>query len=229
MRDCLLIYSGGLDSTSALHIYRDRIKLAVSFNYGSKHNAMEIKYAKLNCERLGIEHRVINLKQVFSNIHSALLDEREDIPDGHYAEDNMAKTVVPFRNGIMLSIAAGIADSEGLGTIMLASHKGDNAQYPDCTPAFNSGMEQAVYYGTKHNVKLAAPFETVDKREIAVAGVKAGMLPEQTYSCYKGGLVHCGRCGTCVERIWALKDLEDNTEYADKEYAIKLLKVRKEW
>ena len=224
----LLVYSGGLDSTSALYKFRNEIGLAISFNYGSRHNEREIEQAVLNCRLLDIEHKVINVISVFENFKSSLLGS-EDIPHGHYAEDNMASTVVPFRNGIMLSIAAGIAESNDLDTIMLASHKGDNAQYPDCTPGFNTFMTNAIYVGTGNKVRMLAPFADMDKREIAEVGVQYGMAPELTYSCYEGGAQHCGKCGTCVERIWALKNLEDLTMYEDKDYAIKVLKESGEW
>lgn len=218
----LLIYSGGLDSSSALHLYKDQISLAVSFNYGSRHNDREIKMAKLNCERLGIKHKVIDLKEVFTNMKSSLLGS-EAIPHGHYAEDNMKSTVVSFRNGIMLSIAAGIADSNKLDAVMLASHKGDNAQYPDCTPVFNLSMGDAIFHGTGSGIKLLSPFAYIDKKEIANRGVSAGMVPSQTYSCYEGEEEHCGKCGTCVERIWALDGIDDDTIYKDKDYAIDIL------
>jgi len=214
----LLVYSGGLDSSSALHIFKEDIKLAVSFNYGSKHNAREIQMAKLNCERLGIEHKVVNLVDAFKDIKGALLNPDETIPHGHYAESNMASTVVPFRNGIMLSIAAGIAESNGLGKIMLASHSGDHAVYPDCTPDFNKSMYKAIEAGTSLGIEVVMPFESVDKKWIAKEGLKSGMVPSQTYSCYEGNEVHCGRCGTCVERLWSLEGLGDNTEYKDKNY-----------
>lgn len=225
----LLIYSGGLDSTAALYSYRACIRLAVSFNYGSKHNKMEIQSAKLNCDILGIEHRVIDLTAIGKHLKSSLLDRGVEVPHGHYAEDNMRSTVVPFRNGIMLSIAAGIAESNNLTTIMLASHKGDHAQYPDCTPLFNAGLRAAIQAGTNNSVELFAPFENMDKRQIAEVGIAAGMNPATTYSCYEGEEVHCGKCGTCVERIWALKNADDQTRYKDVEFAINVLKGSKEW
>ena len=129
----------------------------------------------------------------------------------------------------MLSVAAGIAESNKLEYVMLASHKGDNAQYPDCTPEFNMFMGNAIFVGTGDCVIMRAPFEYLDKKEIAHYGVECGMTPELTYSCYEGEEEHCGKCGTCVERIWALKDLEDLTLYKDREYAISVLKEAGEW
>jgi len=209
MKNTLLIYSGGLDSSSALYIYKDKIALAVSFNYGSRHNEQEIKYAKLNCKKLDIEHIVINMQEAFKGIKSALTDRTQSIPEGHYESESMKSTVVPFRNGIMLSVATGIADSRGLKNVMLGSHSGDHAVYPDCTPIFNSGIRAAMVNGTDSRVNLLVPFMTISKKELAFKGLKAGMIPEQTYSCYKGGEEQCGVCSTCIERRWALGELTD--------------------
>ena len=204
MKDTLLIYSGGLDSTSALYIHQDRIAMAVSFNYGSKHNKREIPMAQKNCELLGIPHKIVNMQEVFSNIKSALLNPDEDIPHGHYEDETMKSTVVPFRNGIMLSVATGIAESNDLVNVMVGSHKGDNAVYPDCRPSFNYFMAGAMKEGTYNQIQLWAPFEDLDKKELAEMGLKAGMNPDLTYSCYEGGEVPCGKCSTCRERDWAL-------------------------
>jgi len=209
MNKGLLIYSGGLDSSSALYIYKDIIKLTVIFNYGSRHNEQEIKYAKLNCEKLGIEHIVIKMNEAFKDIKSALTDTTMAIPEGHYENESMKSTVVPFRNGIMLSVATGIADSRGLSFVMLGSHSGDHAIYPDCTPLFNSGMSEAMINGTANKINLLTPFMKLDKKEVCKKGIEAGMIPEKTYSCYKGGLEQCGVCSTCIERRWALGELTD--------------------
>ncbi len=203
MRDTLLVYSGGLDSTSALYIYKDTIGLAVSFNYGSRHNLQEIKRAVLNCEKLGIPHKIVNLESAFLNIKSALLYDGP-IPKGHYEDETMKSTVVPFRNGIMLSIATAIAESNDLKKVMLGSHKGDNAVYPDCRPEFNSAMTLAMYCGTYDKIKLVTPFQDIDKKQLATTGIAHGMNPDDTYSCYEGNDEPCGECSTCRERDWAL-------------------------
>lgn len=203
MRDSILIYSGGLDSSSALYIYKDRIGLAVSFNYGSRHNKQEIKRAKLNCNKLGIPHKVINLQEIFTGLHSALLGTSK-VPYGHYEEESMKTTVVPFRNGIMLSIATALAEDAGLKFVMIGSHKGDNAIYPDCRPSFNIGMNQAMREGTYNKVSLWTPFQDLTKKELAQQGIRAGLNPNDTYSCYEGGETECGKCSTCREKLWAL-------------------------
>ena len=224
----LIIYSGGMDSTTLLYQFADNIELAVSFDYGSKHNDKDFEYAKKNTELLGIEHIRVNLKDVMSLFKSDLLKSGGDIPEGHYAADNMKRTVVPFRNGIMLSIAAGLAESYDLDTILIANHFGDFAQYPDCRKGFIKSLRQAIIEGTNGKVDLVAPYTSITKRTIASIGKDLGIDYNLTWSCYKGGDKHCGRCGTCVERIWALKGF-DPTEYLDKDFAIKELKKTGEW
>ena len=209
----VLVYSGGLDSTTLLYEYKDSIALAVSFDYGSKHNKRELEYAALNCKRLGIRHLVIPLEFMGRYFKSDLLIGGGDIPEGSYADENMKSTVVPFRNGIMLSIAAGLAESYELDAIMLANHSGDHAIYPDCRPEFIEGMAAAVEAGTYNGVKVVSPYCNMTKRDIALRGRELGVDYSLTYSCYKGGEKHCGKCGTCVERKEALEGF-DPTEYS---------------
>ncbi len=208
----VLVYSGGLDSTTLLYEYRDSIALAVSFDYGSKHNAREIAYAAENCKRLGIKHLVIPLGFIGQYFKSDLLLSGGEIPEGSYADDNMHSTVVPFRNGIMLAVAAGLAESYGLDTVMLANHSGDHAIYPDCCPEFVEAMDAAVKAGTYEGIRVVSPYCDITKRDIALRGKALGIDYSLTYSCYKGGEKHCGKCGTCVERKEALEGF-DPTEY----------------
>jgi 7-cyano-7-deazaguanine synthase len=208
----LLIYSGGLDSTTLLYEYRDSIALAVTFDYGSKHNAREIECARENCRRLGIRQLVIPLGFIGQYFKSDLLLSGGEIPEGSYADENMKSTVVPFRNGIMLAVAAGLAESYGLDAIMLANHSGDHAIYPDCRPAFIDAFAVAVEAGTYNGVKVISPYCQITKRDIALRGKALGIDYSLTYSCYKGGEKHCGKCGTCTERKEALEGF-DPTEY----------------
>ena len=208
----ILIYSGGLDSTTLLYEYRDSIALALTFDYGSKHNVREIGFARENCRRLGIPHRVISLDFIRDHFKSDLLLSGGDIPEGHYAEDNMKSTVVPFRNGIMLSIAIGLAESNDLDTVLIANHAGDHTIYPDCRPEFIEAMDNAARNGTFNGVRLVSPYCNITKRDIALRGRDLGVDFSLTYSCYKGGEKHCGKCGTCVERKEALEGF-DPTEY----------------
>ena len=212
MKDIVILYSGGMDSSVALYHFADRIRLAVSFNYGSKHNVREIEHAALNCNALGIEHRVIEMDLNKMGFVSDLLQSGGDIPDGHYEDENMKKTVVPFRNGIMLSIAAGIAESIDCNKLLISNHAGDHAIYPDCRPDFIDSMNDAIRFGTYNNVEIMAPYTHLTKREIALKGNEIGVPFKKTYSCYNGQAEHCGTCGTCTERKEALEGF-DPTKY----------------
>ena len=203
MKDCILILSGGVDSTTMLYDYRERIAMAVSFDYGSNHNAKEIPFARWHCEQLGIRHIVIELGFMKRYFHSSLLEGAEAIPEGNYDDENMQSTVVPFRNGIMLSIAAGLAENNHLPYIMMANHSGDHAIYPDCRPQFVEAMSRATEAGTYNGVQLLCPYTNISKADIVKRGVKLGIDYSKTWSCYRGGDKPCGTCGTCRERAEA--------------------------
>ena len=215
MKDSVIIVSVGMDSTTLLYDRRDEIALAISFDYGSNHNAREIPYAEMHCKRLGIEHITIPLDFMHKYFRSSLLEGADAIPEGHYAAENMKSTVVPFRNGIMLAIAAGVAESRNLTKLLIANHGGDHTIYPDCRPEFISAMDSATNAGTYVGVRVVAPYTNITKGDIARIGKKLGIDYAETWSCYKGGEKHCGKCGTCVERKEALADagIEDRTEY----------------
>ena len=217
MKDSILILSGGVDSTTLLYEEQERIALAVSFDYGSKHNAREIPFAQWHCEQLGIRHIVIPLDFMTKYFKSSLLEGGEEIPEGHYADENMKSTVVPFRNGIMLSIAVGIAESNGLQYVMMANHGGDHTIYPDCRPEFVTAMSEAARTGTYPGITLLCPFTNLTKGQIAARGRELGIDYAETWSCYKGGDKHCGKCGTCVERreAFALAGIDDTTAYEE--------------
>ncbi len=206
MKDSVIIVSGGMDSITMLYEYRERIAVGVSFDYGSNHNAREIPFARLHCERLGIRHIVVNLDFMHRHFKSSLLEGADAIPEGHYADENMKSTVVPFRNGIMLAIATGLAESNGLKYVMMANHGGDHAIYPDCRPDFVKAFDEAAAAGTYEGVRVLAPYTDITKADIARKGREMGIDYAETWSCYKGGEHHCGRCGTCVERKEALAD-----------------------
>lgn len=215
MKDSAIILSGGMDSVTMLHDYAQRIALAISFDYGSKHNARELPFAALHCERLGIRHIVVLLDFMPRYLTSSLLIGGDDIPEGHYDDDNMRSTVVPFRNGIMLAIAAGIAESNQLTTLMIANHAGDHTIYPDCRPEFIDAMSAAITAGTYAGLVISAPYTSITKADIARRGAALGIDYAETWSCYVGGEHHCGRCGTCTERKEALAEagIKDNTVY----------------
>lgn len=215
-KDSVIVISGGMDSTTMLYEYREQIALAITFDYGSTQNAREREYAIMHCKRLGIKHLIIPLDFMHQYFKSALLGAPEDIPEGNYDDENMKSTVVPFRNGIMLAIACGIAESNGLKRVLIANHAGDHTIYPDCRPGFVNAMSEAMSAGTYENVTVFAPYTGLRKTDIALRGKKLGLDYSETYSCYKGGEKHCGKCGTCRERIEALREagINDTTIYA---------------
>ena len=203
-----------MDSITMLYDFKDRIALGVSFNYGSNHNAREIPFAEMHCKRLGIPHITIDLAFMPKYFKSSLLEGADAIPEGNYDDENMKSTVVPFRNGIMLSIAIGIAESHQLKYVMMANHAGDHAIYPDCRPEFVKAMSAAAKAGTYADVEVLTPYTNITKTDIARIGKRLGIDYTETWSCYKGGEKHCGKCGTCRERKEALRDagIEDKTE-----------------
>lgn len=217
MKKGVIIVSGGMDSITLLYARKEDIALAVTFDYGSNHNKREAELAKWHCEKLGIEHIIIPLEFMHQYFKSSLLQGADAVPEGHYADENMKSTVVPFRNGIMLAIACGLAESRGLGSVFIANHAGDHAIYPDCRATFIESMSEAMAYGTYEHIKVEAPFTSLTKSDIAHIGAELGVDYSKTYSCYKGGEKHCGKCGTCVERkeAFALAGIDDPTEYED--------------
>lgn len=215
----LVVLSGGLDSTTALYwalSKYDEVE-TITFNYGSKHNDIENSYAKKTCEKLGIKNTVIHLGFINEYFKSDLLKSGGEIPEGYYTAENMKSTVVPFRNGIMLSIAAGFAESNGCSAIVLGNHSGDHAIYPDCRPEFIDGIRKAIYEGTEKHIEVISPFCDVSKTDIVKIGANLGVDFSLTYSCYKGQEKHCGKCGTCTERKEAFEQagVEDVTEYEE--------------
>ena len=217
MMKVLVLCSGGMDSVVALHwaAREHSVVLAVSFDYGAKHNHRELPFAAEHAANLGVRHQIVPLEFIGRLFASALLKSGGEIPEGHYEADNMKQTVVPFRNGIMLSVAAGLAESVEANGLVIAAHGGDHAIYPDCREAFMKAMGEALAQGTYAGVQLLRPFITMSKAQIATAGARLGVDFSRTWSCYKGGALHCGRCGTCVERreAFANAGLPDPTTY----------------
>ena len=217
MKSSLIILSGGMDSVTMLHDHKKEIALAVSFDYGSNHNAREIECAAYHCKLLGIKHIVIPLEFFTNYFKSSLLEGDDAIPEGNYNDNNIRSTVVPFRNGIMLAIAAGIAESNGLQRLLIANHGGDHSIYPDCRPEFISAIDAATKAGTYNHVEVYAPYTNITKTDIARIGHRLKIDYSKTWSCYRGGKIHCGRCATCLERREALREagVEDNTQYEE--------------
>ena len=217
MRNSLIALSGGVDSTTLLYEHREEVACAVGFDYGSKHNARELAAADAICRELEIPYLIIPLAFIGEYFRSDLLLSGGEMLLGDYSEENMSSTVVPFRNGIMLSILAGLAESRDLQQVLIANHFGDHAIYPDCRESFVKPMGDAITAGTSNGVKLVAPYTTLTKAEIVARGTRLGVPYGKTYSCYQGGERHCGRCGTCRERhdAFVANGLEDPTLYEE--------------
>jgi 7-cyano-7-deazaguanine synthase len=207
MVSAVILLSGGMDSGVMLAWARPRFSHlhALSFDYGSKHAAKELVMAQNLAEVYGARFTKVELPFVNTLFSSSLLQSGEEIPDGPYRTDSISSTVVPFRNGIMLSVAVGYAETRQIPTVFIASHSGDHPIYPDCTLEFTEAMSQAATLGTFANVKVDAPFAGFDKKQIAGIGRDLDFDFTRTWSCYKGLKLHCGVCATCLERKYALE------------------------
>lgn len=220
----VLIYSGGLDSTVLLWdllAAGDQV-LALSVDYGQRHR-VELEHARRICQAQGVEWQLADLSRIANLLAGSSLTSAEiAVPHGHYAEETMKQTVVPNRNMIMLAVAAGWAISRQADRVAYAAHSGDHAIYPDCRPEFAAAVDRAVRLADWREVHLDCPYIALTKAQIVARGAELGVDFAQTWSCYEGGTVHCGRCGTCFERREAFRDagVADPTEYAaTPEYA----------
>jgi 7-cyano-7-deazaguanine synthase len=207
MMDAVIVLSGGMDSAVLLahELSLGTRVAALSFDYGSKHNPRELPMAQEICARLNVGHKVVGLPFINELFASSLLQSGEAIPEGAYDADSMKSTVVPFRNGILIAIAVGYAESVGASRVLIGSHSGDHHIYPDCRPEFNAAIDEAARLGTDDAVRVAFPFASMDKREIGDLGRTLGVDFARTWTCYKGGELHCGTCGACDERKFALR------------------------
>ena len=219
----IVICSGGLDSVSLAHMVASEHQLTrlVSFDYGQRHRK-ELDFAALCAKRLEVPHDIIDLRAIVAALTGSALTDDIDVPDGHYAEESMRVTVVPNRNAIMLTVAFGVAAARGDQVVAAAVHGGDHFIYPDCRPAFTeafAAMQKLALDGYA-NVSLYTPFVHQTKADIVTAGTRHNTPFAETWSCYKGGALHCGRCGTCVERREAfnLAGVTDPTIYEDPDF-----------
>ena len=213
----LIVLSGGMDSAVVLaHAKQTGLDCCVvHFQYGSKHNERELPAVQSLAQHYNVPLTIIHLPFINELFKSDLLQSGGDVPDGHYQDLSMRRTVVPFRNGIMLSIAAGLAESLEIQSIMLGNHAGDHVIYPDCRMDFTEALSDAIRLGTYTQTHLVTPFVKLTKIDIAKRGHELGVPFELTWSCYKGREKHCGKCGTCNERIEAFQkaEIEDPTIY----------------
>jgi len=233
-RELALICSGGLDSVCLAYrlAAQNKLALIISFDYGQRHKK-ELKYAKQCAENLNIPFILSDITSILSDLKgSALTDYSVAVPNGHYAEENMKLTVVPNRNALFMSIAFTIAAAHKADGVALAAHSGDHFIYPDCRPDFLRQFDKMEELSLEGAVQLCAPYAEKTKADIVCDGAIYRAPFDQTWSCYKGDALHCGRCGTCVERREAFykAGIEDPTEYADADYwkiAVKKYKERK--
>ncbi|UVK49744.1 7-cyano-7-deazaguanine synthase QueC (plasmid) [Mesorhizobium sp. AR02] len=229
--NALVICSGGLDSVSLAHKVATEQKLIglLSFDYGQRHKK-ELGFASICAKRLGVPHQIVDIRDVGRNLSGSALTDDADVPDGHYAEDSMRITVVPNRNAIMLAIAFGVAAAQKADAVATAVHGGDHFIYPDCRPAFIDAFQTMQNHALAGyaDIRLYAPYVNMSKADIVSEGAKYATPFEATWSCYKGGARHCGRCGTCVERREAfdLARITDATDYEDADFWLHAIQTR---
>ena len=212
----VLVYSGGLDSTVLLYDLREQGHelRCLGINYGQRHRR-ELRAAEATCRQLDVEYRLADLSAIRPLLGESALTGDIDVPEGRYTDDSMKLTVVPNRNMIMLSIAIGWAVSLKFDAVAYAAHAGDHPVYPDCRPEFTEAMRRVATLCDRHQVSLLTPFIDKTKTDVVRIGAELRVPFERTWSCYKGGEVHCGKCGTCVERMEAFAEagVADPTEY----------------
>ena len=213
----VVVFSGGMDSTVLLHhlLHEGHEVKALSVNYGQRHGR-ELDAARALCKLLSIEHREVDLSSIAPLLSaSALTNTTSTIPEGHYQDDSMRITVVPNRNMILLSVAASWAINEKFDAIAYGAHHGDHAIYPDCREEFVTPLAEAIRRADWHEVSLLRPFIGWTKTDICRRGAELNVPFELTWSCYNGGELHCGRCGTCTElrEAFALAGVSDPTRY----------------
>lgn len=224
MTETVVIVSGGMDSvTLAYLLHQDLTDIAIlSFDYGQRHNK-ELEFARRCAKQLVVRQKTVDMRMIGKLLGgSALTDNTIPVPEGHYADPTMKLTVVPNRNMIMLSIAVGWAVNLGARNVACAVHAGDHPVYPDCRPEFIQGIDELARVATngftREDFRVVAPFVEWTKADIVRIGDQIGVPWRETWSCYKGGVFHCGACSTCFERreAFELAGVEDPTHYASK-------------
>jgi len=217
-KKAVVVLSGGMDSASLLYWAKANYKTvsAISINYGQRHSK-ELDCARTLCGLTDVEYDVVDLSSIKSLLKGNALTDNIEVPEGHYESSSMKLTVVPNRNMLLLSVALCSACVKDADVVLYGAHFGDHAIYPDCRKEFVEALDKASRLCWYKEIKIVAPFVDKTKTDIARLGTELGVQFEHTWSCYKGEEKHCGKCGTCVERIEAFSDsgIEDITEYAE--------------
>jgi len=221
--ETIAVVSGGIDSVTLAYMIKEETEGALvilTFNYGQRHYDREALCAFKCAQKLGAEFHNVDIANLRPLLSGSALTDEIPVPNGHYADENMRVTVVPNRNAIFLSVAYGLAVSRQADCVAIGVHAGDHPIYPDCRPQFIQAFQEMERLATeghrKETLYLYAPFVWLTKADIVRLGHGLGVPYDQTWSCYKGGDVHCGTCGTCVERreAFELAGVPDPTEYA---------------
>ena len=212
----VVIYSGGMDSFTVLHnaIRAGHEVYALSFNYGQRH-VKELICAQNVCQELGIHHKIVDISAINQLIGGSSLTDDIEVPEGHYAADNMKSTVVPNRNMILLSLAVGYAVSLDAQAVYYGAHSGDHFIYPDCRPEFVQKMNDVCQIANYEPVDIISPYLQQTKIEILKDGLVMGLDYSKTWTCYNGREKACGKCGSCQERLeaFALNQVTDPLPY----------------
>lgn len=221
MSKAVAIVSGGMDSVTLAYLLKSEghdLHL-LTFDYGQRHRK-ELVFAECCAKALDADFDIVDLSGLTPLLKgSALTDTNIEIPEGHYAASNMAVTVVPNRNAIMLTVAYAVAVANEADIVAAGFHSGDHPIYPDCRPAFVRSFDSMQYIATegyaKPHLHLYSPFINQNKADIVRVGAHLNVPYANTWSCYKGDAYHCGKCGTCVERqaAFMLAGIEDPTVY----------------
>ncbi|HAT41183.1 MAG TPA: 7-cyano-7-deazaguanine synthase QueC [Rheinheimera sp.] len=212
----VVIYSGGMDSYTVLHkaIQAGHEVYALSFNYGQRH-VRELECARQVCQELGINHKIVDISAINQILAGSSLTDNIEVPEGHYAADNMKSTVVPNRNMILLSLAVGYAVSLNAQAVYYGAHSGDHFIYPDCRPEFVKKMHDVCQIANYEPIDIISPYLHESKIEILRDGLAMGLDYSKTWTCYNGRAKACGKCGSCQERLEAftLNQATDPLDY----------------
>ncbi|GAB2797991.1 7-cyano-7-deazaguanine synthase QueC [Halomonas shantousis] len=217
----VVIYSGGMDSFTVLHrAIVDGFEVhALSFDYGQRH-ARELDVARRVCEQLGVAHQIVDIRAIHGLIgNSALTDTSRVIPSGDYDSHNLAATVVPNRNMILLSLAIAQAVNIEATVVFYGAHGGDHVLYPDCRPEFVERMNDVAAIANFEAVEIRAPYLRRSKADILADGIAMQLDYSQTWTCYRGEAEACGECGSCRERLaaFAAHGLHDPLPYRGRD------------